>query len=102
MTNSITMKELLGRQLASITDTLAKASQRRDAEIRRRSGSKSSAVLAPSVSSATTPRLTSDTEGSAGGDPGDSVAFGGLQKSPNIEEFSGFDRDQPQTNRIMG
>lgn len=33
--NSATTKGLLSRQLASITDTLAKASQRRDAQLQR-------------------------------------------------------------------
>ncbi|KAH7077097.1 hypothetical protein FB567DRAFT_534532 [Paraphoma chrysanthemicola] len=60
------MRGLLGRQLASISDTLAKASQRRDAEIQKRtvSAKQSSAPAVQSPDpSRTDPSLTSDTEG---------------------------------------
>lgn len=60
------MRGLLGRQLASISDTLAKASQRRDAEVQKRTvsakQSSAPAVQSPDPSCANS-SLTSDTEG---------------------------------------
>lgn len=47
MASSDAMKGLLGRQLASIADTLARASQRRDAELKEKAKPKSS--IAPAL-----------------------------------------------------
>ncbi|KAF2832152.1 hypothetical protein CC86DRAFT_462519 [Ophiobolus disseminans] len=90
--NSDTMKGLLGRQLASITDTLARASQRRDTELRQKAYFKSPPAPAAQVPSPTNPSLTSDTEGT-GSDSGDSVGFASLQKGRDSEDFSFEDFD---------
>jgi hypothetical protein len=102
MANPAAMTGMLGQQLANISDTLARASRRRDAEVQRRTASKSSAapaVQAPAAPSPTKPSLTSNTEDSASGN---SVVFIGHQKNFNTQVFSRFDLDQPQANRIMG
>jgi hypothetical protein len=65
-------KALLGRQMASIADTLAKASQRRDREVKKRSVN-SSPSIAPSVPPVP-PSVTSGTGSSA---PGGVVLFSG-------------------------
>jgi hypothetical protein len=102
MANSTAVSGLLGRQLASISDTLVRASRRRDAEVQRRAASRSSAapaVQAPVAPSPTKPSLTSNTEDSA---PSNSVVFPGHQKNFTTQKFGRFDRDQPQADRIMG
>jgi hypothetical protein len=61
--NSDAMKGLLGRQLASITDVLAKASQRRDADTTRRSfetTTSSPVQMSDTYSPASNPSLISD------------------------------------------
>ncbi|KAF2034728.1 hypothetical protein EK21DRAFT_107856 [Setomelanomma holmii] len=97
------MKGLLGRQLVSITDTLSRASQRRDAEIRRRTAlQKSSAPAFQSrLSSPTNPSLTSDTECGAS-DSGESMVFSGRQTTPDLKGFHGFNLDLPQSTNILG
>jgi len=105
-TNSNAMKGLLGRQLASITDTLARASQRRDAELQQKANLKSPpapAVQLPAAPSPTNPSLTSDTEGT-GSDSGDSVVLGGYQDVPNNNgfEIGKYEVDLPQANDISG
>jgi hypothetical protein len=68
--SSIALKGLLNRQLSSISDTLAKASKRRDEELQQLSATK--AQNAQIVQSPISQSLTSDTEGTAS-DSGDSV-----------------------------
>lgn len=104
--NSAAMKGLLGRQLASITDTLARASQRRDAELLRRSASKPPAVPTaplPQAPSPINPYLTSDTEDNRStSSGGGSIAFGGQQTELVGRKFGQFDFDLLQANSIMG
>jgi hypothetical protein len=98
-------RALLGRQLASITDTLAKASQRRDAEVKKRSTN-------PSVASTThTPHsppssinlsLISHNEGTGSSDPGGIVVFRDNHTEPTKLAFERFDLNQKQANDIMG
>jgi hypothetical protein len=96
------MTGMLGQQLANISDTLARASRRRDAEVQRRAASKSSAapaVQAPAALSPTKPSRTSNTEDSTSAN---SVVFIGHRKKFNTQVFSRFDLDLPQADGIMG
>jgi hypothetical protein len=76
--SSIALKGLLNRQLSSISETLAKASKRRDEELQQRSTSKAQTVRSPTNLS-----LTSDTEGTAS-DSGGSVP----QKGSNADDLA--------------
>jgi hypothetical protein len=100
------MMGLFGKQLASITNTLAKASQRRDAELQRRMSPKppvAPATHIPSAASPTDLSLTSDTEESTSSvSGGDSVVFGGRRTKPNMQTFERYDLDLPQANTIIG
>jgi hypothetical protein len=100
--NPAAMTGLLVRQLASISETLVRASRRRDAEVQRRTASRSSAasaVQAPAAPSPANPSPTSNTEGNVSCN---SVVFTGRQKLSKAQGFSQFDLDQPQADRITG
>jgi hypothetical protein len=92
-------KALLGRQMASIADTLAKASQRRDREVKKRSVN-SSPSIAPSVPPVP-PSVTSGTGSSA---PGGVVVFSGRHAKPDRKAFAfgRFDLEQKGANDVMG
>lgn len=84
--NSLAMRGLLGRQIASITDTLAKASQRRETELQQRAAQNPPIAhvpqLYPAPSPQSGPSMTSDTGSSGGSDSGISgVLFLGGQES---------------------
>jgi hypothetical protein len=86
-------KALLGRQMASIADTLAKASLRRDVEVKKRS--------TPSIAPAAAPSIMSGT-GSSG--PGGVVAFAGRHSKPHTDAlgFGRIDLEQEGANNVMG
>jgi hypothetical protein len=84
--NSFAIKGLLSRQMASITDTLAKASQRRETEVRQRQTQKPPIVHPPHTSPVPSPRfdpfMTSDTDSSGDSDSGISgIMFQGNQEN---------------------
>jgi hypothetical protein len=80
--SSIALKGLLDRQLSSISDTLAKASKRRDEELQQRSATKAKDAQIVQSPTPTNPSLKSDTEGTRS-ESGDSV-----NKGPSAEEFA--------------
>lgn len=87
------MKCLQGRQLASITDTLARASMRRDAELQKKTASK--LQVAPAVQAPLPPSSSNssfaDTDGTAS-ESGDSVkvVVDESGKGPDMRDF-GFE-----------
>jgi hypothetical protein len=86
-------KALLGRQMASIADTLAKASLRRNVEVKKRSVHSS-----PFIAPAAEPSVTS----SSG--PGGVIVFAGRRTKPDANAFrSGrFNLEQQGANNVMG
>jgi hypothetical protein len=86
-------KALLGRQMASIADTLAKASLRRDVEVKKRS--------TPSIVPAAAPSIRSGTGSSS---PGGVVVFAGRHTKPDTDAFGfgRFDLEQEGANNVMG
>jgi hypothetical protein len=105
--NMDAMKGLLGKQLASITDTLAKASQRRDAEVKKRTIAKTSIASAaaptpPPAPLSIRPSLTSENEGTGSSDSSGIVVFRGNHSKPDQQNFTRFDLGLEQANSIMG
>jgi hypothetical protein len=86
-------KALLGRQMASIADTLAKASLRRNVEVKKRS-----VHLSPFIAPVAEPSVTSSS-GLSG-----VVVFAGRRTKPdaNASRFGRFNIEQQGANNIMG
>lgn len=103
--NSSPRKGLLGRQLASISDTLAKASARRDAEVQRRLSPQPQLATTPDLSSrpsSTNSSLTSDAQGTIGSEFGRSVAFAGGHTGFVLQSFGHPNLNLPQTATFLG
>jgi hypothetical protein len=101
------LKGLLGKQLASIADTLVKASQRRDAEVKKKSIAKTSiasvaATLPPPTPPSTRPSLTSENEGTGSSDHGDILVFRGNYNKSEQQNRAQFDLGLEEANIIMG
>jgi septal ring factor EnvC (AmiA/AmiB activator) len=92
--NSTAVKGLLGRQLASITDTLARASMRRDAELQKKAASElqgAPAVQAPFPPSTSDPSSV-DTDGTAS-ESGGSAVVDVSGKGPDMRDFGSEEAD---------
>lgn len=103
--SSKSMKGLLGKQLADISDTLAKASARRDAEVKRRLTPQPKLSLAPNSSlrpPSTNSSLNSDAEATIGSESGRSVSFAGDYTQSAPRDLGQPDLNLPQTTTSMG
>jgi len=97
---SIAMSGLLGNQLANISDTLAKASQHRDAEMQR---IRPQPPAAPTASAPvpTDFYLTSNAAAGSSVIASPSAPLHEPQTKPTLQNFGQHDIDQPKAN-IMG
>ncbi|KAL5121835.1 hypothetical protein ACEQ8H_000050 [Pleosporales sp. CAS-2024a] len=100
------MTGLLGKQLASITEILAKASQRRDEEVSRKAASKSSfasSTQVPRGPSRTPAAASSSVDQSVSGTSSrDIVVFQRKQPKPQMQNFLPYDTDLPRAASIQG
>jgi hypothetical protein len=104
--NSFAMKGLLDKQIASITDTLAKASQRRETEVRQRAVQKPPVLHSPQASSVPSPHsdllMTSDTHPLGSSDPGISgVLFQGNREHTLQHPSGGVASDKVKDTESM-
>ncbi|KAH4005146.1 hypothetical protein HBI13_024800 [Parastagonospora nodorum] len=95
------MSGLLGKQLANISDTLAKASQRRNAEVQRRSPQPPAAPTA-SAPVPTEFYLTSDIVAGSSAIGSPSVPSHKPQTKPTLQSPGQYDLDLSKANTIMG
>jgi hypothetical protein len=98
---STAMSGLLGQQLANISDTLAKASQRRNAEVQRRSPQPLAAPTAPAPGP-TEFYLTSDIVAGSSVIGSPSAPSHEPQTKPTLQSPGQYDLDLSKANTIMG
>lgn len=96
---SITMSGLLGKQLANISDTLAKASQRRNAELQKRSPQPPVAPTA-SAPAPTEFYLTSNAVAGSSVIASPSALLHDSQTKPTLQSFGQYDIDPPKANTM--